>query len=493
MKPRLRILMIAAEMAPFAKTGGLGDVIGALPRHIAELGHDVRVFVPKYGQINPVKIGAERVIERIEVPMDQHLEPGYVFSVNMGPVRVYFIASDKYLERDNIYGYPDDGQRFIFACRGALVAAEALNWKPDVIHCHDWHTGLVPNWLKTIYRDDPFYSGIGSLFTIHNLAYQGIFDWNVLEIAGIAEQGFISSSVYPERSDVLDFMARGIIFADKINTVSDRYAEEIITPEFGERLDAFLLDRKADLSGILNGIDVDLYDPATDPNIARTFDRKSFGLKLENKRALQDEAGLEPDLARPLAAVITRLSHQKGADIIAQIVPALTRLGAQIVVLGTGDADLEDEILRLCNEHAGAARAFIRFDPSLAQRIYAGADILLIPSRYEPCGLTQMIAMRYGTVPVVRATGGLADTVVDYSSDPEHGTGFRFDHFDALDFMAAVTRAYDLYRRAEDWQALALRCMDQDFSWRPSAKRYEELYVKLLREKSAGGAARAAS
>ncbi len=475
--------MIAAEIAPFAKTGGLGDVIGALPKYIAELGHEVNVFVPKYGPISTDDIGATREIEQLPVPMENWMEPGSVHSVHLGGARVFFIAGERYLERDELYGYLDDGERFIFTCRGALAAAKALDWKPDVIHCHDWHTGLVPNWLKTIYRDDPFFAEAGSLFTIHNLAYQGIFDWDILEIAGIAEHGFIPSSNYPERSEVLDFMARGIIFADKVNTVSERYAEEILTPEYGERLDKLLVDRKDDLPGILNGIDADVYDPATDPNLAVNFDASSCDLKIENKLALQREAGLEPNPRKPLAAVVSRLSHQKGADLIAQTLPTLTRLGGQLVILGVGEPDIEDELVRAASAHDGAARTFIRFDPELAQRIYAGADIFLMPSRFEPCGLTQMIAMRYGAVPVVRATGGLADTVIDVLADPDRATGFNFDPFDSLDFVAAIARAFELYRRPADWRTLMLRCMAQDFSWRPAARRYSDLYVNLLEEK----------
>ena len=475
-------MIIAAEIAPFAKTGGLGDVIGALPKYVAELGHEVNVFVPKYGHIKTRDIGATTEIEQLPVPIENWMESGSVHSVQLGGARVFFVASERYLERDGLYGYPDDGERFIFTCRAALAAAKALDLKPDVIHCHDWHTGLVPNWLKTIYRDDPFFAGTRSLFTIHNLAYQGIFGWNILEIAGIAQHGFIPSARYPERSEVLAFMARGIIFADKINTVSERYAEEILTPEYGERLDELLADRKDDLTGILNGIDTDVYDPATDPNLAANYDASSCDLKSENKLALQREAGFEPDPGKPLAAVVTRLSHQKGADLVAQALPALTRLGGQIVILGVGDPDIEAELDRTARARNGAARMFVRFDPELAQRIYAGADMLLIPSRFEPCGLTQMIAMRYGTVPVVRATGGLADTVVDALANPDRSTGFSFDRFDPLDFIAAIARAFELYRRPADWRALMLRCMAQDFSWRPSARQYSDLYVNLAGE-----------
>ena len=475
--------MIAAEIAPYAKTGGLGDVLAALPKHIAKLGHEVCVFVPKYRHIDLHEIGASTEIERLPVPMGRHTEPGSIHGLQLEGVRVFFVAGERYVERGGIYGYVDDGGRFIFACRAALEALKLLDWKPDVIHCHDWHTGLIPNWLRTIYRRDPFFAETGTLFTIHNLAYQGAFDRDMLEIAGVTGQGLPPSLRYTETSETLNFMARGIAFANKINTVSQRYAEEILTPEYGEELDGLLNQRKDDLSGILNGIDTDVYNPAADPEIARNFDASSYDLKLENKLALQREAGLEQRPDKPLAAVVARLTRQKGVDLVAQTLPVLTRLGGQLVVLGVGDSNIEDKLAHAANAHRGGARAFIRFDPQLAQRVYAGADVLLAPSRFEPCGLTQMIAMRYGTVPVVRATGGLAQTVVDVSAGPNRATGFRFDAFDPLDFIAAAARAFELYRRPADWRSLMLRCMAQDFSWGPAANEYSDLYVKLIEEK----------
>ncbi len=473
-------MMIAAEMAPYAKTGGLGDVLAALPKHIAKLGHEVCVFIPKYRHVDLREIDAAAEIERLPVPMGKSTEPGAVYSLRLDGVRIFFVAGKRYVERDGIYGYVDDGGRFVFVCRAALEALKLLDWKPDVIHCHDWHAGLIPNWLNTVYRGDPFFAETGSLLTIHNLAYQGVFGRDVLEIAG---HGFPPSPRYPERSGAINFMARGIAFADKINTVSQRYAEEILTPEYGEGLDELLNQRKDDLSGILNGIDTEIYDPAADTDIARNFDASSCDLKLENKLALQREAGLEQRPDKPLAVVVARLTHQKGVDLVAQTLPVLTRLGGQLVVLGVGDSDIEDKLVRAANAHQGAVRAFIRFDPRLAQRIYAGADVLLAPSRFEPCGLTQMIAMRYGTVPVVRATGGLAETVVDVSAGPNRATGFKFDEFDPLDFIAAVARAFELYRRPADWRALMLRCTAQDFSWNSAANEYSDLYVKLIGEK----------
>ena len=479
----MRIAIIAAEIAPYAKTGGLGDVLAALPKHIAKLGHEVCVFVPKYRHIDLRQLDAATEIERLPVPMGTSTEPAWVYSLRLDGVRVFFVAGERYVERDGIYGYVDDGRRFVFTCRTALEALKFLDWQPDVIHCHDWHSGLIPNWLRTIYRGEPFFADTGTLFTIHNLAYQGAFGPDMLELAGRA---FPPPPRYPHGSEAINFMARGIAFADKLNTVSQRYADEILTPEYGEGLDGLLNQRKDDLSGILNGIDTDVYNPAADPEIARNFDASSCDLKLASKLALQREAGLEQRPDKPLAAVVARLTHQKGVDLVAHTLPALTRLGGQLVVLGVGDSDIEDKLARAANARPGAARAFIRFDTKLAQRVYAGADVLLAPSRFEPCGLTQMIAMRYGTVPVVRATGGLAETVVDVSAGANRATGFRFDKFDPLDFIAAVARAFELYRRPADWRSLMLKCMAQDFSWSHAANKYLDLYVKLIEEKRSG-------
>ena len=479
----MRIAMIAAEVAPYAKTGGLADVLAALPKHVAMLGHEVCLFVPKYRHIDLREIGATTEVEHLPVPMGRQVESGSIHSLQLEGVRIYFVGGSRYVERGRIYGYADDGERFVFACRAVLEALKLLDWRPDVIHCHDWHTGLIPNWLNTLYRDDPFFIKTATLFTIHNLAFQGAFGRDVLKLAGFAGHELPSPPRYPQKSDTANFMARGIAYADKINTVSRKYAHEILSPEYGEGLNKLLNRRKEDLSGILNGIDTDIYNPATDPEIATNFDVSSCDLKLENKLALQRAAGLEQRPDRPLAAVVARLTRQKGVDLVAQTLPVLTRLGGQLVVLGVGDPDIEDQLVLAASAHPRAARAFIRFDPKLAQRVYAGADVLLAPSRFEPCGLTQMIAMRYGTVPVVRSTGGLAESVIDVSSDPIRGTGFTFEEFDPLDFIAAVARAFELYHRRADWKALMLRCMAQDFSWGSAANEYFDLYVNLIEEK----------
>ncbi len=476
----LKILLLAAEVVPFAKTGGLADVTGSLPKAIRALGHDIRVGMPRYGRIRPDQFNLTRILEPFPVPMDDRTEPAELMQATLdGEVPVYLVENARYFDRDGIYMYPDDAERFIMFCRGVLEGVKRLGWQPDIIHCHDWHTALVPNWLKTIYADDPFFADTASVYTIHNLAYQGIFGHRVLEIAGIDEYGFIVHPDIMDLNEVVDFMARGIAFADVISTVSETYAREILTSEFGEKLDPLLRDRRDRLFGILNGIDVDEFNPATDRYLEVNYTLESLDLRVENKLSLQREAGLREDRRIPVVGIIARLTDQKGFDLITNIVePMLQHLGAQFVVLGTGEQRYHDFFTDLTNRYAGQAGAFLTFNASLARRIYAGADVFLMPSRFEPCGLGQMIAMRYGSVPVVRAVGGLADTVRDYDPATGEGTGFVFKPYDAMALYTTLVRAVETYRYPDIWRKLQTRCMQQDFSWQASARKYVELYAR---------------
>jgi starch synthase len=410
--------------------------------------------------------------------MDDHTEPaGLVETTLDGSVPVYMVESARYFDRDGIYMYPDDAERFIFFCRGTLEAVKRLDWQPDVIHCHDWHTALVPNWLKTIYAHDPFFADAASVYTIHNLAYQGVFGYRVLEIAGIDEYGFIVHPDIVDLNEVVDFMGRGIYFADVINAVSETYAREIVTSEFGEKLDPMLRDRRDRLFGVLNGIDLDEFDPATDPFLEANYTRESLDGRLQNKLGLQREADLRLDPQAPVMGIIARLTDQKGFDLITSVIEAaLQHLGAQFVLLGTGEQRYHDFFAKLTDRYPGQAGVFLTFNASLARRIYAGSDLFLMPSQFEPCGLGQMIAMRYGSVPVVRAVGGLADTVHDYDATTGEGTGFVFDDYDPMAFYTALVRAVETYRHRDIWRKLQIRCMGQDFSWETSARKYVELY-----------------
>ncbi len=475
----MKILMLSAEVFPFAKTGGLADVAGALPRALHALGHDVRVVMPRYGRIDPVHFNLQKTLDPFPVPLDSASEDAAILEGKLDTdVPVYFIENKKFFDREGIYMYPDDAERFIFFSRAALEMLKRLNWQPDVIHCHDWHTALVPNWLRTVYASDPFFADAATVYTIHNIAYQGIFGYRVLEVAGLAPYGFIAHpSVAPEINQVFDFMARGILFADKINTVSETYARDIQTPEFGERLDPILRERKDRLSGILNGIDTERFDPARDSSIAQTFSIDSLDARAANKLALQKEGGLPQIPDAPLLAMVSRLTDQKGLDLVADTIDhILDTLPAQFVLMGTGDQHYHDFFSQLRSKYPGRVATFLTYDPALARRIYAGADMLLMPSRSEPSGTNQMIAMRYGCIPIVRATGGLADSVEEFDARQERGTGFTFKAYDRWAMFAAVARAMTTYQLPEVWRSLQCRAMSVDLSWNAAAKKYDALY-----------------
>jgi starch synthase len=477
----LKVLMLAAEAVPFAKTGGLADVAGALPKAIRALGHDFRVALPRYGRIDPAQFGLKEVLPAFPVPMNKHMEEAAIWQGTIGhDVPVYFVENAKYYDRDGIYMYPDDAERFVFFCRSAVEMLSRLGWCPDVIHCHDWHTAIVPNWLNTIYKDDPLFANTATLYTIHNLAYQGIFGHRVLEIAGIAEYGFMYHPEMADLTEVVDFMARGIFFADVINTVSERHAQEILTPEFGEKLDPLLRDRRDRLFGVLNGVDYEVFDPATDRYIVQNYDVSHLDKRAVNKQSLQREANLKEDEDIPIIGIISRLSDQKGFDILGDAIDHLLDLDLQFVLMGTGDPHYHEMFSRVAQTYAGKAAVFLTFNTELGQKMYAGSDMFLMPSRFEPCGLNQLIAMRYGSVPIVRAVGGLADTVEDFCPETGEGNGFSFEPHDRWALFAAVVRAIENYRYRETWQKLQVKGMTADFSWNASAVKYVDLYYRAL-------------
>ncbi len=479
-KSPLKILFLAAEAVPFAKVGGLADVVGALPKCLKALGHDVRLVMPRYGQIEPERFALTTVLDAIPVNMGSFKVQVGVRQGAIGDgVPVYMIDAPRYFERENIYGYTDDGERFILFCRGALEAMRALDWSPDILHCHDWHTGIVPNWMHTIYRDDPFYAHSATVYTIHNLAYQGIFGYRILEVAGVAASGFLYPQI-AELANVVDIMGRGILFADAITTVSERYAQEILTPTFGEKLDHLLRSRRDRLFGILNGIDYQELNPATDRYIHVNYDVDSLDKREENKLALQEQANLPVRADLPLLAMISRLTDQKGFDLLAQIIQPLLAQGIQFIFLGIGDPHYQELLQDLAARYPEQVAIFLTFNTELAQRIYAGSDMFLMPSRFEPCGLGQLIAMRYGSVPIVHAVGGLADTVQEYDPSTGQGNGFVFTNYDPWEFFAAIVRALELYRFKDIWRTLQRRGMTADHSWSASARRYVEVYHDAL-------------
>jgi starch synthase len=479
----LKILLMSAELVPFAKTGGLADVASALPKALKAQGHDIRVAMPRYGRIDRERFKLAEVLAPYPVPMDDRTEEATLLQASLpsvgGDIPVYMVDNAHYYDRDGIYMYEDDADRFIFFSRAVLEGFQRLGWKPDVIHCHDWHTAIVPNWLKTVYKHDPFYAHTACVYTIHNLAYQGIFGYRVLEIAGVDEYGFIAHPDMPHLNDVVDFMGRGIYYADILNTVSETYANEILLPEFGEGLDPLLRDRRDRLYGVLNGIDTEINDPATDIYIAAHYDADDLAGKIECKLDLQREANLPQSRTTPVIGAISRLADQKGFDLIDSIIePLLRHNDVQIVILGTGEQRYHDRLNEMRARFPQQIATLLTFNAPLAQKIYAGSDMFLMPSRFEPCGLGQMIALRYGSIPIVRETGGLADTVRNFDPTTGEGNGFAFRAYDSMALYATIIRALENYRYRATWQQLMLRAMSADHSWAASARKYIDLYYR---------------
>ncbi|HEX9015306.1 MAG TPA: glycogen synthase [Chloroflexota bacterium] len=478
MTDSLKVLFLAAEMAPFAKTGGVAEVANALPRALRDLGHDVRVAMPRYSRIDPASFSLRTQIPELSVPLDERQETAAVLTTEIeNGLPVYFVDSPRYFNRENLYGYPDDGERFVFYSRAATQMLKELRWKPDVIHLNDWHTAIVANWLKTIYREDPFFQDVASVFTIHNLAIQGLFGWRILEVAGVEEYTFMYPRI-EELPNVVALMAHGILFADAIATVSETYAREILTVEYGEKLNTLLQERKDRLFGVLNGIDYSTMNPATDRYLAQNFEIDTLDRRAANKAALQRDAGLAVDANVPLIGCISRLTNQKGFDILSEVIDGLMDLPLQLVLMGTGDQYYHEMFGRIARRFPGKVAVFLTFNASLAQRIYGGSDMFLMPSRFEPCGSSQMTAMRYGSVPVVRSTGGLADSVVDFDPATGTGNGFSFEKYSGMMLFATIVRALENFRYRESWRRLMREGMSADFSWSSSAKKYVELYEK---------------
>jgi starch synthase len=471
----LKILLLGAEVAPFAKTGGLADVCGSLPKALRKLGHDVRVVMPAYQSIEAAqssgKWGLKTLPGQLQVPVGRMILPAGVFHTVLpgSDVPVYFIAERNLFNRPNVYGYNDDPYRFPFFSRAALDLVPALGWRPDIVHAHDWHAAPAIAWLATSGQFDDRYRGIPTLFTIHNLAHQGRSSWSILDYLGIQASG-LREEGYGE----VNFMARGIYHATMINTVSPSYAREILSSEGGANLAGLLQYRHFDVHGILNGLDTDVWNPLTDTHLVQAFDSKHLDQRILNKRALQARLNLPQNDSIPILGIVSRLDYQKGIDIVGHVVHLLMNNfagEAQFVVLGSGAKNYEDMFAQLASYHSHKMSAIFGQSPELAPLIYGGCDLFLMPSRFEPCGLSQMIAMRYGSVPVVRETGGLADTVRDAI------TGFTFYQFSTEDFWNAIIRALYIYHNdRESWIAIQKQGMTTDFSWQYSAHGYQQLY-----------------
>jgi starch synthase len=487
MANRLRVLLVASEVAPFAKTGGLADVAGALPKALAGLGHDVRVMMPKYRGAEAHATDTRIVVPSIRVPLGDRMAEGALIEAH-GPtgVPVYLLEHEHYYNRDGLYGtadgdYWDNCERFVFFCRAALealarldAARPGLRWQPQVIHANDWQTGLLPVYVRTLYRDHPLLGNLATVFTIHNLAYQGVFWHYDMPMTGLGWDLFTPAGI--EFYGKLNFLKGGLVFSDLLTTVSRTYAREIRTAAFGSGLEG--------LHGVVNGIDYEIWNPQKDPALAHPYSADDPEPKAICRETLRRELGLE-DAAGPVLGVVTRLAEQKGMDLVLEALPGMLAEGCQLVVLGSGDARLEDAFRAAAAAHPGQVAVRLGYDDDLARRIYAGTDAFLMPSRYEPCGLGQLIALRYGGAPVVRRTGGLADTVTEFDPARRTGTGFIFDPFTAEALLATVRRAASTYRQPSVWKALVRNAMAEDFSWDASAREYVTLYRKALKARSA--------
>lgn len=473
----LKILFLSAEVAPFAKLGGLADVCGSLPKALAALGHDVRVVMPAYASIEADLHAGRNGIRShpltLSVPTGSGFIPTGVLEATLpgSSVPIFFIAErHRFGERNQVYGYGDDPLRFAFFCRAALdLIVAALGWRPDVVHAHDWHAAPAIAWLATVGQQDRRYAGLPTVFTIHNLMHQGRWPWRVFDFLGIR-----TPKLLEERPAEVNLMARGIYHATMINTVSPSYAREIMTREGGYSLDGLLRYRHFDVHGILNGLDYDTWNPATDRNLATPFDAGTLHRRRDNKRALQARLGLPQRDDVPLVAMVTRLDIQKGLDITGHVLHLLLNGysgEAQCVTLGSGDPRYEKMLRHFAGFHQGRMSANFGYNHELAALIYGGSDLFLMPSLFEPCGLGQLIAMRYGSVPVVRATGGLVDTV------RSSVTGFTFYNYNSDDLWNALREAMHIYRvDPENWRSIQQKGMTSDFSWETSARGYQQLY-----------------
>jgi starch synthase len=481
----MRIVFATAEVSPIAKTGGLGDVCGSLPKALEALGHDVTIFMPFYRQ-------ARHWLERNGVTVHQSMptvpivwanwmaEATFLRTVLPGTdIPLVLVANDFFFERDQIYqgleGFDDYLLRYTFFSRAVIRGCELLDVAPDILHCHDWHTALLPVYLHSGLRNEPHFAGTRSVFTIHNLNYQGLAGPEAFALTGLHSAYWSPAGV--EHFGTVNPMKGGILFADQVTTVSPNYAREVQTPELGAGLDGVLRFAGNKFTGILNGIDVDEWNPATDPLLPENFDAHSIAHKAKNKRALLSEAGLKYSQKRPLIGAVSRLVGQKGFQLLVPVFDRLIQAGAQVVILGSGDPELERQLAAAGDRYTDSCKVWIGFDNALAHRIYGGCDMLLMPSIYEPCGLNQMYALRYGTVPIVRLTGGLADTVIPFdgtNGDVANGFGFVTPH--PLELWLSTWIAMLNFKDAPVWNSLRANGMAADFSWERSARDYDAIY-----------------
>lgn len=481
---QLKILLAASEAVPFSKTGGLADAAGSLPLALSSLGEKIAVFLPYYRLTKNKDFGIKSLQKGLKAEWGNWNSDFSLYHCKKENVDFYFIDKKEYFNRDFIYGtplgdYPDNAERFGFFANSVLSSAQALNFKPDIIHCNDWHTALIPFYLKHKLANQEFFKNTKILFTIHNLAYQGIFPKEVISKLGIGCEFFTPESL--EFYGKLNFIKSGILYSDAITTVSRGYAKEILTKKFGCGLEGLLALRKNNLYGITNGADYTQWNPKTDKLIKVNYGRKNLRDKLKCKKDLLKQIRLSLSLNAPLLGMVSRLTQQKGIDIIINSILRVVTLGCGLVILGVGDEKYHKKLLALAKKYPQNIAVRIGFDNKLAHRIEAGCDMFLMPSRYEPCGLSQLYSLKYGTIPIVRAVGGLNDTIIDYGKNPDSGNGFKFSTLRPDDFIGALKRAISVYKNKKEWKNILLRIMKLDFSWEESAKEYIKVYQSILR------------
>jgi len=487
-----KILFVAPEAAPFVKAGGLGEVMFALPRALQKLGHDARLMIPRYAAIDPEKFKLRMEYPGLRVPTlssgnKDHQPEDLVCNVLVYrpeddvrkegklPVTTYFLENEEYYEkRSNVYGYSDDAVRWNLFSRGVLEFLHMSDkWTPDVIVASDWQMGFLPNYLRTVFKGSKKLSKIATLFMVHNLYYQGMFDHRFVSEMDYDDGKSEIPGFFDERLVKINGMKRGIMYSDMLSTVSPTYAQEIVTRDYGELLDDLLKERRSRIYGILNGIDYEDFNPETDTHLKETYNSKLLDKRQANKVELQDRFGLTKDPNVPIISIVSRFTEQKGLDLLMPVMEQLLReLKFQFVVLGSGDSKYMGYFKDLADRSPGQVSAYLNFDPVLPRVVYGGSDMLLMPSKFEPCGLAQMEAMRYGTVPIVRKTGGLADSVIDFNAATGKGNGFTFEDFNSLSLAITIARACESYKNVIKWKKIQTQAMAANFSWERSAKEY---------------------
>ncbi|HYA90461.1 MAG TPA: glycogen synthase GlgA [Thermodesulfobacteriota bacterium] len=484
----LQVLFATPEAVPFAKTGGLADVAGALPKSLRELGCEIKLIMPYYRMVKDSGLPHQSLAEEIEIPLGYEKLKADIYQGRLNQdIPVYFIGREEFFDRPHLYGtakgdYFDNAERFIFFSKAVLLFCQLMGFSPDIIHHHEWQTGLIPAYLKSVYRNDPLLSRTAAVFTIHNIAYQGLFKKEKFWVTDLPAEMYNPEGI--EFWERINFMKAGIVYADAINTVSKKYSEEIQTVEYGYGLEGILRKRRSRLYGILNGVDYKEWDPADDPHLIARYDLNDLHGKKECKKDLLKEFHLPSTLGNaPLLGMISRLADQKGFDLLMEILEELFTLDIGFILLGTGDQKYHDLFTQIAHKYHQKAGIRIAYDDKLAHKIEAGADFFLMPSRYEPCGLNQIYSLKYGTIPIVRATGGLDDTITPYDPVSKKGNGFKFVRYEAKEFLNTIRGAIRIYSQPEHWKQLLRNAMTADFSWKRSAEAYLQLYRKALEEK----------